>query len=169
MAQGTAVDRMRCSYKKATIIMCTINVVAALYILHNLFHPLYQQQSALGGNNYDGDLSGKYSPEKLKRIKEAQEARLAVEPLELMKRVKEIQLEADLELSRDKEAKAARQRVASELAQRLKELKEINNQINQQALDVWRRKKLEEAKRREEAAKATHKEDLGAVSKVGSR
>lgn len=48
------------------------------------------------------------------------------------RQVKEIQAEAEHRIARDIEAEYARQRVAAELAERLKELKNSNNQSNMQ-------------------------------------
>eukprot|EP00249_Psilotum_nudum_P012450 c23793_g1_i1 orf=122-1009(+) len=100
----------------------------------------------------------RYTEEQLNRIKEAIEVWKAAEPVQLIKRVKEIQEESVAGAIRFKRAEAAREKVASDLAQRLKELRGASNQNDQQALEEWRRKKLEEAKKREATAKA--KQDL---------
>ncbi|EFJ24806.1 hypothetical protein SELMODRAFT_414240 [Selaginella moellendorffii] len=145
---GSGERSVKCSYRRVTMLICTVNLIAVLYVLHSLLGPRYLSSSlasvARGGH------ATKYSEEELQKIRESLEARKAVEPHELMRRVKEIQDEADSDVSRTKEIGNARQRAADVLAQRLKELKEVNNQINQQALEEWRKKRLEGVKKRKE-------------------
>ncbi|BBN09936.1 hypothetical protein MPTK1_4g23870 [Marchantia polymorpha subsp. ruderalis] len=172
MAHGGDGKR-RCSYKRATALICAVNVVAALYVLHGLFSPRYNQiphsvplaRLKTPLRNGTAPLVMKYTKEEVQRIKEAHEARRAAEPLDLMRRVKEIQLESVKEAAKDKEAETTKQKVAADLAQRLRELRGNTNPHSQQeALDEWRKKKIEEARKRE--SEARDKEDTDENAKI---
>ncbi|KAJ7528785.1 hypothetical protein O6H91_15G019900 [Diphasiastrum complanatum] len=156
MAQGGEGSiNVRCSFKTATVCICAFNIVAVFFILHLVVSPLYLQPGSpflpVKSLRQPHPRVVGYTLQEIKRIQEFHNIRRSVEPHELIKRVKEIELEAEKEAEKDNEAGVVRQRVAAELAQRLKELKETNSQRSQQALDDWRRKKLDQAKRHEEA------------------
>jgi hypothetical protein len=73
-----------------------------------------------------------YSEEDLKRQEESNDLRRAVLPVRLMERIKEIEAQTEMEISKSQSASAARQRVALELAQRLRYLRFINSKSNPQ-------------------------------------
>lgn len=84
--------------------------------------------------------------EQLKYIKEAEEIRRAMEPVDLIKRVKQIQLESESGVQSQSEKEILRQKQATELSKRLTDLRSSSDQ---KALEEWRKRKIERAKKRE--------------------
>lgn len=158
--------RVRCSYRIATIAVCSCNIVAALYVLQSLITPLFftPYPSALTAGvlvqTGRSPLSAvRYTQEQLNRMKEAVSVWKAAVPLELIKRVKEIQ-EESVGVYGSKQDGVVKGGEASGLVQRLKELRDSSSKTDQEALEEWRKKKLEEAKKRSEAMKAKQEEYL---------
>ncbi|KAH9314145.1 hypothetical protein KI387_022772, partial [Taxus chinensis] len=112
----------------------------------------------------------KYTEDELKRMQDAVRVRQASEPLDLIRRVQEIKEEAYRENVKAKRSQYAKEKLAKEVLQRLKELKASNNSNEQQALEEWRKKKLEEAKKHEAtkygANSTMQSEDTEMVAKV---
>jgi len=101
-AHGTT-PRMRCSFKRATAVVCGGNLVVLLYLLHSLLVPLYIRPGASHSSivliRQNGTLMPtvmKYTQAQLYRIKEANKARQAAQPLKLIERVKELQQESQV-------------------------------------------------------------------------
>jgi hypothetical protein len=166
MANVELAARLHCSYKRATFVLCAGNLVVALYLLQSVVGPFYFQTSSSSSSSNElqqqvgtGDhtaVAGAlqqeviYSEEDLKRQEESNDLRRAVLPVRLMERIKEIEAQTEMEISKSQSASAARQRVALELAQRLRHLRFINNKLNpQQGLEEWRKKKLDSLKKQE--------------------
>lgn len=144
-------------HRKATAVVCACNLIAAFCILYALLSPLYFYSSASSSvktiqfswRRFEGTLrkpGAKVADAEPAKIREAYEARRALEPVELIKRVKEIQEESKEAEMKDRKSPAARKKYAAELTQKLKQLKGTNVKKNQQALEEWRRKKLEAKK-----------------------
>jgi hypothetical protein len=121
-AHGTT-PRMRCSFKQATAVVCGGNIVVVLYLLHSLLVPLYIRPGASHSSivliRQNGTLLPtvmKYTQAQLYRIKEANKARQAAQPLKLIERVKELQQESQV-VAMDGSAENA----AAVLSHRLKE------------------------------------------------
>ncbi|KAJ4878833.1 hypothetical protein Rs2_35887 [Raphanus sativus] len=93
------------------------------------------------GNNSSDD-------PRLRYIKEAREIRLAMQPLELIKRVKEIQQEASAgrETEQQKEVK---QNTAVDLSKRPKAFLPTNEESSLKALEEWRKRKMERARQQD--------------------
>ncbi|CAM6050447.1 unnamed protein product [Sphagnum compactum] len=86
-AHGTT-PRMRCSFKRATAVVCGGNFVVVLYLLHSLFVPLYIRPGASHSSIVlIRQNVMKYTQAQLYRIKEANKARQAAQPLKLIERV----------------------------------------------------------------------------------
>ncbi|KDO52271.1 hypothetical protein CISIN_1g045429mg [Citrus sinensis] len=81
-------------------------------------------------------------------IKESEELRLAMQPLELIKRVREIQQEAYQE-PKTVVQKDIKQTAAVDLSKRLKDLRSANDAASIKALEEWRKRKMERARQRE--------------------
>ncbi|KAB2625573.1 hypothetical protein D8674_017233 [Pyrus ussuriensis x Pyrus communis] len=81
-------------------------------------------------------------------VRESEEIRFAMRPLELIKRVKEIQQEAYEKPETTKE-KDTRQTVAVDLSKRLKDLHYVNDATSFRALEEWRKRKMERARLRQ--------------------
>lgn len=156
--------RLHCSYKRATFVLCAGNLVVALYLLQSVVGPFYFQTSNSSSSSSNelqqqGDQTAVaealqqeviYSEEDLKRQEESNDLRRAVLPVRLMERIKEIEAQTEVEISKSQSASAARQRVALELAQRLRYLRFINSKSNpQKGLEEWSKKKLDGLKKQE--------------------
>ncbi|EOY06232.1 Uncharacterized protein TCM_021033 isoform 2, partial [Theobroma cacao] len=79
-------------------------------------------------------------------IKESEEIRLALQPLELIKRVKEIQQEAYAE-QETVQPNDAKQTAAVDLSKRLKDFRSLNDAASLK--EEWRKRKMERARQRE--------------------
>jgi hypothetical protein len=151
MANVELAARLHCSYKGATFILCAGNLVVALYLLQSVVGPFYFQTSSSSSSSSSSNSSNElqqqgdhtavagalqqeviYSEEDLKRQEESNDLRRAVLPVRLMERIKEIEAQTEMEISKSQSASAARQRVALELAQRLRYLRFINSKSNPQ-------------------------------------
>ncbi|KAL6292326.1 hypothetical protein ACE6H2_000468 [Prunus campanulata] len=84
----------------------------------------------------------------LRYVRESEEIRLALRPLELIKRVKEIQQEAYAKPETVQE-KDTKQTVAGDLSKRLKDMRSVNDATSFKALEEWRKRKMERARLRE--------------------
>ncbi|RWW77862.1 hypothetical protein BHE74_00013944 [Ensete ventricosum] len=81
--------KMRFSFKNATILVCFLNLVAVLLLLHGFFAT--PKRRAAGGHQIDPSersVSLPPHPPQLRYILESEEIRRAMEPLELIKRVR---------------------------------------------------------------------------------
>ncbi|KAF5444966.1 hypothetical protein F2P56_034057 [Juglans regia] len=140
-----ALGRVRwgCSYRKTTLVVCSINIVIALYVLRSLYSSLYIYSGNVSRNIVN------YTPDQIRKMEESIRIRRASEPLELVKLVKELKEglsrgEVVVELSRP-----LKQKISDEILKSLKNLNVSANVTEQrEAVESWRREKLEEAKRR---------------------
>lgn len=135
------------------MVICAGNLVVALYVLHSLLTPLYIiTSSSLAGPANDGHnlfQAAKFTEDELKQMSEAITVRRASEPVDLIRRVKEIEEESYREAVREKRSHSTMVKLAHELLQQLKEFKGDGDSDEQEALEEWRKKKLEEAKKQE--------------------
>ncbi|XLR10856.1 hypothetical protein S83_038794, partial [Arachis hypogaea] len=86
----------------ATIVVCFINVITALFLLHGFLTSSYTRNKLSSPNS---------NPAQLSYIKESEEIRLAMLPLELIKRVREIEQDT----------------AAVDLSKRLKDIRSLND------------------------------------------
>jgi hypothetical protein len=128
---------MRCSFKQITVLLCVFNVLAILLLLQSILSPLFERHASQQSH---------LPPEQLKYIKEAEEIRRAMEPVDLIKRVKQIQLELESGVQSQSQKEISRQKQATELSKRLTDLRSSSDQ---KALEEWRKRKIERAKKRE--------------------
>ncbi|PUZ78238.1 hypothetical protein GQ55_1G437200 [Panicum hallii var. hallii] len=131
---GTAASRL--SYKNATIAVCAFNLLVAALLLHNYFSSWTR---IAGGDQFDSA--------QLRYIWESEELRRAMEPVDLIRRVKEIEQEAYGEhgMATQEDPK---QTAAVDLSNRLKDLRAGNDGSSQKALEEWRKRKMERARQR---------------------
>ncbi|OAY22867.1 uncharacterized protein LOC110606048 [Manihot esculenta] len=129
------------SYKRTTLIVCSINIFVALYVLRSLYGSLYIY-------SHD-DLNNvvNYTPDQISMMEESIQIRRAKQPLQLVKMVKKLYKE----LKRDEEVvelpRDVRQKIADEILQRLRSLKANANITEQrEAIESWRKEKLHEVK-----------------------
>ncbi|XP_011030205.1 PREDICTED: uncharacterized protein LOC105129719 [Populus euphratica] len=138
MARGV---KWGCSYKRSTLIVCSINIVVALYVLRSLYASLYLY------SNIDFNKVVKYTPDQVRKMEESIRIRRAKEPLELVKIVKEVKEEfnrGEMVAGLPKQVTA---RITDEILQRLRSLN-ANANISEQrdAIESWRKEKLQEVK-----------------------
>ncbi|CAI9268800.1 unnamed protein product [Lactuca saligna] len=127
---GRAMSRF--SFRNATIVVCFLNLITALFLIHCFL-------SSPTSNGSDSVL--------LKYVKESEELRRAMEPVELIKRVREIEREGHEEVETVQE-KDAKQSAALDLISRLNNHRSYSDADNQKALEEWRKRKMERARQR---------------------
>ncbi|VVA37034.1 PREDICTED: unknown [Prunus dulcis] len=137
--EGQQSWRPRLSFRSATIMMCLLNVITALLLLQG-FLSSASSRSKLSTSHLNSAT--------LRYVRESEEIRLAMRPLELIKRVKEIQQEVYAKPETVKE-KDTKQNVAGDLSKRLKDLHSVNDATSFKALEEWRKRKMERARLRE--------------------
>ncbi|MCO5595960.1 hypothetical protein L7F22_050011 [Adiantum nelumboides] len=151
--------RARCSFKTATVLVCTCNIMAALYVLRLLSPGFFLSSSssstlAVFRSTSHSPLSVKYTESQIQRIREALDIWRKAEPVDLVKRVEEIRRESPAGLLGDDRMEELRDDLVTELFRRVVELRTAGNESRQQlkALEQWRKDKLEELKTQEKEA-----------------
>ncbi|XP_050374892.1 uncharacterized protein LOC126792528 [Argentina anserina] len=127
--------RPRLSFRSATIMMCLLNLFTVLLLLQGFLSSASSRSKSAS------------TAATLRYVRESEEIRLAMQPLELIKRVREIQREASGEPETVQE-KEIRQTVAVDLSKRLKDLRSTNDANSLKALEEWRKRKMERARLR---------------------
>ncbi|KAJ9674456.1 hypothetical protein PVL29_023791 [Vitis rotundifolia] len=131
-----------CSYKRTTLIICSINIAVALYVLHSLYNSIYIS------SNIDSQSAVKYTPDQIRKMEESIRIRRASEPVELVKLVKAVEKELSREASEVELPRPMKQKIADEILQRLKSLDHNSNvSVQREAVESWRKEKIEEAKK----------------------
>ncbi|KAL0697294.1 hypothetical protein Bca4012_053416 [Brassica carinata] len=129
----------RFSFKKATIALTIVNVLIFLFLLRGFFTSSSSSSSS----------SRRIISARLRYIKEAREIRLAMQPLELIKRVKEIQQEASEGHETEQQQKDVKHNTAVDLSKRLKAFLPTNEESSLKALEEWRKRKMERERQRD--------------------
>ncbi|KAK4585910.1 hypothetical protein RGQ29_023201 [Quercus rubra] len=131
--------RMKFSFRNATIVVCFLNVLAALLLLQGFLSSSFSRSKIS---------ASQFNSAQIRYIKESEEIRLAMQPLELMKRVREIEQEvyAQPETVQQKDSK---QTAAVDLSKRLKDFRSANDAASLKALEEWRKRKMDRARQRE--------------------
>uniref|UniRef100_A0A1J3JZC1 Transmembrane protein n=1 Tax=Noccaea caerulescens TaxID=107243 RepID=A0A1J3JZC1_NOCCA len=137
--------RMRFSFKNATIALTIVNVVIFLFLLQGFFT---SSSSPTSSSSSSSSSSPRLDSGQLRYIKEAEEIRLAMQPLELIKRVREIEQEASAGIETNQQ-KDVKQNTAVDLSKRLKDLRSLNDASSLKALEEWRKRKMERARQRD--------------------
>uniref|UniRef100_A0A5B6YQA8 Apple domain-containing protein n=1 Tax=Davidia involucrata TaxID=16924 RepID=A0A5B6YQA8_DAVIN len=131
-----------CSYKRTTLIICTINIGVALYVLHSLYTSLYIYPYNDSQNAFS------YTPDQIRKMEELIQIRKASEPKELVKLVKEIKKKFSSEERMVELPQYLKQKITDEILERLRRLNaNANTSEQREAVESWRKEKLEEAKR----------------------
>ncbi|XP_059634393.1 uncharacterized protein LOC132276800 [Cornus florida] len=130
-----------CSYKRTTVLICTINIGVALYVLHSLYSSLYIY------TYNDTQSAFRYTPDQVRKMEESIRIRKASEPIELVKLVKEIK---EGFLSEEKIIELPqhlKQKITDEILERLRGLNaNASSREQREAVESWRKEKLEETK-----------------------
>ncbi|KAF3964388.1 hypothetical protein ACB098_02G094800 [Castanea mollissima] len=131
--------RLKFSFRNATIVVCFLNVLAALLLLQGFLSSSFSRSKIS---------ASQYNSAQTRYIKESEEIRLAMQPLELIKRVREIEQEvyAQPETVQQKDSK---QTAAVDLSKRLKDFRSVNDAASLKALEEWRKRKMDRARQRE--------------------
>ncbi|KAL5558888.1 hypothetical protein UlMin_035099 [Ulmus minor] len=130
-----------CSYKRTTLIVCLINIVVALYVLHSLYASLYIY------SDNDSRAVVEYSPDQIRKMEESVRIRRAAEPLELVKLVKKLEKELWGEIMLVELPQHLKQSITDEVISRLKTLSaNANSSEQREAVESWRKEKLNEVK-----------------------
>ncbi|GMY26997.1 BAR domain-containing protein [Fagus crenata] len=131
--------RLKFSFRNATILVCLLNVLTALLLLQG-FLSSYSSRNKITVSQFNSA--------QIRYIKESEEIRLAMQPLELIKRVREIEQEvyAQPDTVQQKDSK---QTAAVDLSKRLKDFRAINDASSLKALEEWRKRKMDRARQRE--------------------
>ncbi|KAF5736702.1 hypothetical protein HS088_TW14G00852 [Tripterygium wilfordii] len=127
------------SFKSATIVLSILNVVTVLFLLQG-FLSSYSVRYKLSSDEPDSV--------QLRYIKESEEMRHAMQPWELIKRVREIEQETYTE-SETIQRKDTKQTAAVDLSKRLKDSHSLDDAASSKALEEWRKRKMERARQRE--------------------
>ncbi|MQL71319.1 hypothetical protein Taro_003632 [Colocasia esculenta] len=130
--------RMRFSYRNATMVVCFFNLVFALLLLRGF----------LAAAPSRGPGRGQPDPELMRYILESEEIRHAMEPLELIKRVRELEQDRYTE-PEGVQPMVPKKTAAADLSKRLQDFRAMNDANNQKALEEWRKRKIERERARQ--------------------
>ncbi|VFR01565.1 unnamed protein product [Cuscuta campestris] len=125
--------KLRWSYRNATILVSSFNLIAALFFLQSFL--------------FSSSPSTRSTPVE-RYVKESLEIRRAMLPVDLIKRVKEIEEEAYIE-SEAVERKDGKQGAAVNLISRINNFRSYSDANGIKALEEWRKRKMERARKRE--------------------
>ncbi|XP_019181452.1 PREDICTED: uncharacterized protein LOC109176468 [Ipomoea nil] len=125
--------KLRWSYRNATILVSLFNFIAALFLLQSFFFSASPSTKSNSVERY---------------IRESEEIRRAMMPVNLIKRVKEIEKEAYIEVE-PLEHKDVKQGAAVDLITRMNNIRSYSEASGTKALEEWRKRKMERARKRE--------------------
>lgn len=129
------------NYKRTTIIICSINIGVALYVLHTLYTSIY---------NYPyNDLHNavRYTPDQIRKMEESIRIRKDSEPIELIKLVEQMKSFLNEEKKVDLPM-PLKQKITDEILEMLRGLNASANATEQrEAVEHWRKEKLKEAQK----------------------
>ncbi|KAL2325952.1 hypothetical protein Fmac_025010 [Flemingia macrophylla] len=131
--------RPRLSFRNATMVVCFFNMITAIFLLHTFLTSAYARNK-----------SSNVTPNSAQRsyIIESEAIRLSLIPVELIKRVREIEQEVYTE-PEGAQKKDTKQTAAVDLSKRLKDFRSLNDAASLKALEEWRKRKMERARQRE--------------------
>ncbi|KAJ8762136.1 hypothetical protein K2173_007286 [Erythroxylum novogranatense] len=139
MARGV---KWGCSYKRITLIVCSINIVVALYVLRSLYASLYLHSS----NTRFNDVV-KYTPDQVRKMEESVRIRRAAEPLRLVKLMKQLKEQIQREEMMVELPQDVKHKITEEILLRLRRLNSSAGISEQRdAVESWRKEKLLEVK-----------------------
>ncbi|KAA3466956.1 (Dimethylallyl)adenosine tRNA methylthiotransferase MiaB [Gossypium australe] len=115
---GSGSGSGQCSYKRITVIVCSVNIVIALYVLHSLYSSLYIY------SNKDHDVV-MHTSDHIKQMEESVRIRRASEPIELVKLVKRLKhgFSSEESMAEAELPQAVKNKITDEILQRLRSLR----------------------------------------------
>ncbi|KZV34035.1 hypothetical protein F511_02808 [Dorcoceras hygrometricum] len=123
------------SYKNATIVVCLLNIISAIILLQGFLFPSPSTRLA------------SYNKALFRHIKESEEIRRSMVPVDLIRRVREIGKDVSIETELVKQ-RDVKQTAAEDLISRLNNFRSYSDVGNVKALEEWRKRKMERAKQR---------------------
>ncbi|CAA2933813.1 uncharacterized protein LOC111408806 [Olea europaea subsp. europaea] len=131
-----------CSYKRTTLIVCSINIFVALYVLRNLYTSVYVYPFS------DSHTSFRYTSDQIRKMEELNQIRKASEPTELNNLVRQLKKDFLKEEKVVELPQHLKQKLADEILVRLRSLNAgANATVQQEAVESWRKEKLKNLKR----------------------
>ncbi|KAL3505183.1 hypothetical protein ACH5RR_035024 [Cinchona calisaya] len=128
-----------CSYKRTTIIICSINIVVALFVLHKLYNSLYMYPYNDSSNAF------RYTKDQISKMEESIRIRKESEPTDLIKLVEQLKKEFLREERVVEVAESLKQKIADELIETLTAVNASGNAtLQQEVVEGWRGAKLRE-------------------------
>ncbi|WOK94314.1 hypothetical protein Cni_G03016 [Canna indica] len=129
-----------CSFRRITVVVCCVNLIAALLVLRSFYTSFFDVSSSR--------LTGVSLADQAKKMEDSIRIRRAAEPLALVKAVKKLRKELSREEKRAlKLPELVKQKLANEVLQRLQGVNNSNLTEQQDAVSLWRVEKLEEVKK----------------------
>ncbi|KAK6161183.1 hypothetical protein DH2020_004564 [Rehmannia glutinosa] len=129
--------KSRLSYKNATIAVCLFNIITVLLLLQGFF---YSSSSKFASSH-----KGLFSL--YRHIKECEDIRRTMVPVDLIKRVREIGQDVHVETEQIQQ-KDIKQTAAVDLISRLNNFRSNSDAGSMKALEEWRKRKMERARQR---------------------
>nr|GEY10116.1 hypothetical protein CTI12_AA581780 [Tanacetum cinerariifolium] len=134
-----------CSYKRTTVLICSVNILVALYVFHNLYSSFYSTYSLV---QVSPTTAGTYSPDQIKKMEEAMQIRKLSEPRKLIETLKKIKQKFDRREDVAKLPQPLKEKLSNEIIELLRGLSiGANTTLQHDAVESWRIQKLEEAKK----------------------
>ncbi|KAL2457455.1 hypothetical protein Fot_56269 [Forsythia ovata] len=131
-----------CSYKRTTLIVCSINIFVALYVLRTLYTSLYMYPFS------DSQTTFRYTSDQIRKMEESNQIRKASEPTELIKLVRQLKKDFLKEERVMELPQHLKQKLVHEILARLRSLSAgANTTVQREAVESWRKQKLKEVKR----------------------
>lgn len=128
------------SYKRTTIVICTINIFIALYVLHSLYTSVYMYPFS------DTQRAFKYTPQQIRKMEESIQLRKQLEPVELINVVNGLKNELSMDEKVQQIPEHIKQKITDEILVTLKGVNANEDAtVLQDAVESWRREKLKEA------------------------
>ncbi|PHU18864.1 hypothetical protein BC332_10015 [Capsicum chinense] len=128
------------SYKRTMIVICSINIFIALYVLHSLYTSVYMYPYS------DAQRASRYTPDQIRKMEESIQLRKQLEPVELINVVNGLKDKLLMDEKVQQIPENIKETITDEI---LATLKGVNANADvtvlQDAVERWRREKLKEA------------------------
>ncbi|XP_015080682.1 uncharacterized protein LOC107024258 [Solanum pennellii] len=122
-----------CSYKRTTILVCSINIFVALYVLHSYTSPTIN--------------AFRYTPDQLTKMEDSNRIRKQLQPLQLIQLINGLKQEFLVDENVLQLPHKIKQKISHEILATLKRVNARDNAtLQRDAVESWRRKKLKEAR-----------------------
>ncbi|CAG7886418.1 unnamed protein product [Brassica rapa] len=128
------------SYKRITLLVCSFNILIALFVLRFL----YASSLHFYPNHHN---AVRYTSDEIRKMEESTRIRRSKHPSELVRLVKKLRHEVATSESSVELSPSVKGKLVDEILERLKRLEEKSNvTLVREAVETWRSEKLKEAK-----------------------